>query len=96
MGLAYTRKAQQLKGSHAWGRPPPVSQKLAEKIGRGEFVEMHKLLPDNWIRMERDGEPSHGSHRHKFLDVRVWAICFASYISVMASRDPRRVQDLLG
>ena len=26
----------------------------------------------------------------------MWEICFASYISVMASRDPRRVQDLLG
>ena len=36
------------------------------------------------------------SHRHKFLDVRVWALCFASYISVIANKDRSRVSDLLG
>ena len=35
-------------------------------------------------------------HRHKFLDVRVWALCFASYISVMANRGASRIPDLLG
>ena len=55
---------------------PPVSQKLAEKIGKGEFVEMHELLPQEWISTEKDGELSQVSRRHKFLDVRVWALCF--------------------
>ena len=32
----------------------------------------------------------------KFLDVRVWALCFTIYISVIPSKDPSRVLDLLG
>ena len=73
-----------------------MPQKLAEKIGRGEFVEMHELLPQEWIHTEREGEAPLPSCRHKFLDVIVWAVCFASYISVIANKDPSRVSDLLG
>ena len=71
---------------------PPVSQKLVDKISRGEFVEMRELLPDEWIKEE--SVP--GNHKHRFLDIRVWAMCFASYIIVMANKEPSRVPDLLG
>ena len=33
-----------------------MPQKLAEKIGKGEFVEMHELLPQEWVHTEREGE----------------------------------------
>ena len=59
-------------------------------------MEIHELLPQEWISAEKDGGPTQASHRHKFLDVRVWAMCFVSYISVIANRDPSRVPDLLG
>ena len=45
---------------------------------------------------QRGREKSLPSRRHKFLDVRVWALCFASYISVIANKNPSRVPDLLG
>ena len=48
------------------------------------------------LNLAADGEPIQASRRHKFLDMRVWAMCFASYISVIANRDPSRVPDLLG
>ena len=57
---------------------------------------MHELLPQEWIHTEREGEAPLPSCRHKFLDVIVWAVCFASYISVIANKDPSRVPDLLG
>ena len=75
---------------------PPISPKLVEKIGRGEFVEMQELLPEEWLKLEKEGDAPQGSRRHQFLDIRVWALCFASYISVMANKNPRRVPDLLG
>ena len=58
---------------------------------------MHELLPQEWIHTEREGEAPLPSRRLKFsLDVRVWALCFASYISIIANKDPSRVPDLLG
>lgn len=69
-----------------------MSQKLVDKISQGEFVEMREFLPDDWTKKES----APGNHRHKSLDIRVWAMCFASYIIVMANGDPTRVPGLLG
>ena len=72
-------------------------QKLHKKLGvESSWKCMSSFQISAWIRMEGDGEPLHSTHWHKLLDVQLWGMCFASYSSVMASRDPRRVQDLLG
>lgn len=79
---------------------PPVPRKLAERIWRGEFVEMQELLP------ARLGvpEPSQldviaGKHRQQstrtIQDIHQWVQCFNTYISVVAIRHPERVRDLL-
>ena len=49
---------------------PLCHKSWLKKNEKGEFVEMHELLPQEWISTEKDGEPSQVSRRHKFLDVR--------------------------
>jgi len=34
---------------------PPVPEKLAAKIRRGEFIEMCELIPKYWLAKEEDG-----------------------------------------
>ncbi len=38
---------------------PPVPDKLALKIHRGEFVEMGELLPEFWCQKVEDGETNY-------------------------------------
>ena len=37
---------------------PPVPDKLAAKIRRGEFIEMGELLPEFWLPMKGEEESS--------------------------------------
>ena len=57
---------------------------------------MQELLPEEWLKLEKEGDSHQGSCQHQFLAIQVRALCFASYISVMANKNPRRVLDLLG
>ena len=79
---------------------PPVPRKLAERIWRGEFVEMQELLP------ARLGVPEPslldviaGKHRQQSTrtvqDIHQWVQCFNTYTSVVAIRHPERVRELL-
>ena len=79
---------------------PPVPAKLVGKILRLEFVDMAELLRDN-IKAERrrgsQGESSSGSKhtRREIPDILSWLQCFGIYISVMASKFPERVPNML-
>ena len=79
---------------------PPVPAKLAGKILRLEFVDMAELLQDN-IEVERrrgsQGESSSGSKHtsREIPDIFGWLQCFGIYISVMASKFPERVPNML-
>ena len=80
---------------------PPVPRKLAEKIWKGEFVELSELLPsrlgapkvtlrDLMSNRDKPKEPK------RITSIQQWVVCFNSVISVMALKHPERVQDLLG
>ena len=83
-------------GSHS----PPIPEKLATKIWKGEFIELHELLPS------RLGAPEvtlldlmSGKEKHKepktITTIQQWVVCFNSFVSVMAKRHPERVHELL-
>ena len=79
---------------------PPVPVKLVGKILRLEFVDMSELLRDN-IEVERrrgvqgEGSSTSKTPRREIPDILSWIQCFGIYVSVMASKFPERVPNML-
>ena len=75
---------------------PPVPEKLVAKIRRGEFVELHELLPECLAESTDSTGPIPRSRARKRLnDISVWLQCFALYVGVLASSKPALVPDLM-
>ena len=75
---------------------PPVPEKLVAKIRRGEFVELHKLLPECLAESSDSIGPIPKSRARKRLnDINVWLQCFALYVGILASSKPALVPDLM-
>ena len=94
--------AAKLPGLYVGEGLPPVPVKLVEKIHKWEFVDMAELLPEYWgtVHSSRvEAELTQGNHRlvskKKVTDILTWVQCFAVYTSVMASRNPEAVPELL-
>ena len=71
---------------------PPIPPRLVAKIRRGDFVEMHELLPDYWWALESEQEAavqkSHSAGRQWVLDIRVWVQYFACHAGVVTANQP--------
>ena len=81
---------------------PPVAAKLVVKIQRGDFVDMAELMRDNMEaerRAEQDGaigSPfNKRSRRREVPDLLSWIQCFGTYISVVVTKSPAKVKQLL-
>ena len=76
---------------------PLVSAKLAARILRGEFIEMHELLPEFLVGTKEGAKtPSRARAKRRAQDINVWLQCFAMYVGVMAPEYPTRVPKLMG
>ena len=73
---------------------PPVPAKLANKIKKGDFVEMQDMLLDMWLIPDQSEQTSCGG-RHRTMDIQVWTHCFATYVRVIAEDELDSVPDLL-
>ena len=76
-----------------------VALKLAEKIWKGEFIDMHELSPARLGAAEptlydllSQEKPKKPRYAHS---IEEWVVCFNTYISVIALREPQWVPDLL-
>ncbi len=77
-----------------------VPPKLAQKIWRGEFIEMAELLPDklgmsdaaNVINAAREEKKTRSKRVSSILQ---WVECFHAYIGVVIQQQPDRAHDLL-
>lgn len=73
--------------------------KLAERIWRREFIDMHELSPTRLGASEPtlyDLLSQEKAKKQKHINnIDEWVICFNTYISVVALREPQRVPDLL-
>ena len=85
-------------GIHVGEGLPPVPRKLAEKIWRWEFVDMAELLPEFWSRGKDEENSSKQPVRRtrKVTDIFTWVQCFTAYVSVVATRYPETVPELMG
>lgn len=53
LGSTSENQKQAVTGSMCLGEGlPPVPVKLVKKIRKGDFIEMHELLPDLWLQTE--------------------------------------------
>ena len=78
---------------------PPVPEKLASKIRRGEFVEMGELLPEFWSHTKgEEGEPSRETKSRKtrkVTDIFTWIQCFGTYVSVRTPPAPHLIPEFM-
>ena len=77
---------------------PPVPAKLAEKIWKGEFVDLSALLPHRLGAPEptlAEALQRKSREDKQITYIEQWVVCFCSYTSVVAIRAPHRVRDLL-
>ena len=95
-------------GKEPCADPPPATDpsvlglalippKLVQKILRGEFVDMHELLPDTW-RMEDQRDSCCRSTRPKrglVTDIALWTECYASLVAVLATKHPDKAPQFM-
>ena len=79
----------------------PIPEKTVKKILELAFVEMRDLMPETWPREE---EESSGLRNVLILpkkraapvtDIGTWVQCFAGYVSVLSSKFPKAVPELM-
>lgn len=88
------------KGIYIGDGLPPVPARVADKITKWEFIEMHEMLPEFWAQKtdEAGGKASTSSKaraRKRVQDINVWLQCFALYVSVMSAKDPGYIPELM-
>lgn len=70
-----------------------IPPKLAQKILRGEYVEMRELLPESWHTEEakesccRTPRPRRGG---LVTDITLWTECYASLVAVLTTKYPEK------
>lgn len=77
---------------------PPVPQKLVAKIQKGDYVEMAELLRDNMELQRRQADDSQNqikANRREVPDLLSWITCFGTYASVVCSKHPHWIRELL-
>ena len=74
----------------------PVPARLAERICRGEYVDMGELLPEFWSGQKDETMREARSCRTcKVADIFTWLQSFGSYVVVRASGAPELVPELM-
>ena len=68
-----------------------IPAKVAQRIWKGEFVEMAELLPEKLG--QADSLPS-TSKEDRVASILQWVECFHTYIGVLVQQHPGRTQDL--
>ena len=65
---------------------PPVPAKLAERIGRWEFIEMSAMLPEFWTQPrsdESESKPTAARCSQQVTEIVTWIQCFCMYVGVL-------------
>lgn len=76
----------------------PIPEKLVNKIVKLEFIEMHELLPEFWLRDEEESKTLLGLPRRKkapTTNIFQWLQCFSAMVGVLARAYPQMVPDLM-
>lgn len=74
---------------------PPVPGRIADRIRRWEFVELHELLPELLTNQKVEEGPRAKTGRKRTLDMNAWLQCFAVFVSVVSREAPESVPELM-
>ena len=94
------RRISEHTEQHADGRVyvgeslPPILQRVAKRIVRGDFVEMVELLPELWPAAHQDNEGK-VKKNWKITDIFTWIQCFVLYTSVRGQHNPELIAELM-
>ena len=72
--------------------------KLIRKILELEYVDMQELLPDTWRYQEEEQKCCHqrrGQRRGPITDILLWTECYASMVSILASKFPDKTPQFM-
>lgn len=78
----------------------PIPAKLANRIWKGEYIDMADLLPEA-LASSLSEDPSTSKEKAKkqrpprISQIATWVECFSAYASVVVMQQPARTQDLL-
>ena len=96
--FAPRRLAAPARGVYIGEGLPPVPAKLAERIVRWEYIEMSEMLPEFWTQTtldEPDSKPAAARRRRQVTEIFTWLQCFCTYVSVLASKHPESMPELM-
>ena len=77
---------------------PPVPTKVADKIWRGEFIDLNTLLPYRLGAPEptlADALQQRPRESKQIATIEQWVVCFNAYMSVVSLQQPQRLRDML-
>ena len=76
-----------IRGAHFGGAYIHLTPaRLAAKILRREFVEMHELLPEFWQDQKGGKAGDRAKAKKRALDQNVWLQCYAVYVGVLGPK----------
>lgn len=95
--LAHHSLHRPTEGVYVGDGIPPVPEKVATKIKKGEFVEMGELLPEFWSPREDgdSGREAKARRSRKVTDIFTWLQCFGVFVSVRAPSAPHLIPELM-
>uniref|UniRef100_A0A1X7U313 Uncharacterized protein n=1 Tax=Amphimedon queenslandica TaxID=400682 RepID=A0A1X7U313_AMPQE len=65
---------------------PPISEKKADKIKGGKFIEMNELMPDNAVLKSQWADSGSNTMSMKLREIEdplSWVFCFLGFLAVM-------------
>ena len=74
---------------------PPIPSRLVTRIEAGEFIDMAELIPDHLGPATTLTLPKPSKRHHDISNILEWIRCFSAYITVISTKQPHRVPDLL-
>ena len=95
-----TDKNRTKPSSFGWPTPP-IPRKLAEKIWRNEFIQLHELLPARLgipsptLLDVLAGPSTPKAPLKQISSIEEWVMCFNTYVALVAQKQPNRIKDLL-
>ena len=78
---------------------PPIPNKLAQRVWKGEYIDLSEFLPELLGASEPISQgivsESKGTRKQKVSSISQWVQCFNAYMSIVALKQPSRITDLL-
>ena len=78
---------------------PPIPNKLAQRVWKGEYIELSEFLPESLGASDPISQgtvsESKGTRKQKVSSISQWVQCFKTYMSIVALKQPFRITELL-